>query len=170
MRRMNISVLLLLVIIIRFYIPELSAQTYVTEERETLRGLRGCCVLIESLDKEIVRAGLTRSVLKTDVELRLRKAGITVLTEEQSLRTPGGPYLYVNINAIKIERTDLFVYDAEVEFIQNVILSRNRSIETGATTWDHSFTGITPNLRTIRESVRDSIDRFMNDYLAVNPK
>ena len=77
MRRMNITGLLLLLTLIPFYIPDLSAQTGVFEKqhRETLRGLKGSHVLVEELDDDAAQAGLTKSILKTDVELKLRPHG-----------------------------------------------------------------------------------------------
>jgi len=62
MRRMNITGLLLLTLI-RFYVPDLSAQTDVIEkqERETLRGLKGFYVIVERLRDDIKQTGLNRS-------------------------------------------------------------------------------------------------------------
>ena len=167
MRRMNIRGLLVLLTLIPFHIPDLSAQTYVSSYRETLRGLKGFYVLIEKLHDDIKQAGLTESILKTDVELKLRKAGIRVLTEDDMYLTPGTPYLHVSVNAFKSRS---FVYCVKVSFRQDVILSRNRSVETSAVTWIQSFLGISSDLRPIREVVSDLVDQFMNDYLAVNPK
>lgn len=167
---MNIRGLLLLLTVIRFYIPELSAQIHVTDDWETLRGLKGIHVKIEKLRDDAKKAGLTQSILKTDVELKLRKAGIRVLTKDEIYLTPGVPHLYVNVRAIKPKTIRGFVYSARVEFAQRVILPRNRSIETEALTWTDSFIGITPDLRDVREVVGDLVDQFMNDYLAVNPK
>jgi hypothetical protein len=63
--------------------------------RETLRGLGAVHVVIEHLQPNAERAGLTRSQVQTDVELRLRKAGIRVLKEQEKLASPGMPYLYI---------------------------------------------------------------------------
>jgi len=167
MRRMNITGLLVLLNLIPFYIPDLSAQTVLEKQRrETLRGLKGIQVLVEP----ITLAGLTESTLKTDVELKLRKAGIRVLTEDEWLKTPGYPYLYVNVTAIELKSPREFIYSVNVAFKQDVILSRNRSIETTGVTWDVSSLGINSKLRYVREVVSDLVDKFMNDYLAVNPK
>jgi len=166
MRRMNITGLLLLLTLIPFYVPDLSAQTHFFEQRETLRGLKGIQVLVEP----ITLAGLTESTLKTDVELKLRKAGIRVLTKDEWLLTQGYPYLYVNVTAIELKSPQEFIYSVNVGLTEDVILSRNRSIETSATTWKKSALGITPDLRAVREAVGDQVDKFMNDYLAVNPK
>jgi len=165
MRRMNITGLLVLLTLIPFYIPDLSAQT--PEQRATLRGLKGFYVLID----DITQTGLTKDVLKTGLELKLRKAGIRVLTIDEMFLTPGTPHLYVIVDVIKISRQCGFVYSVMVFFSQDVTLSRNRSTKAkGATTWKLSSLGVTQNLRHVREVVSDLVDEFMNDYLAVNPK
>jgi len=172
MRRMNITGLLLLLTLIPFYIPELSAQTYAIAERKTLRGLKGFSVLIEEPTDEITQAGLTKSILKTDVELKLRKAGIQILTRDEMHLTPGRPRLYVNVNALilPLNKSRSFIYSVSVEFTQDVILFRNRSIKIHTKTWEQNTLGINPDLRHVREVVGDLVDQFMNDYLAVNPK
>jgi len=173
MRRMNITGLLLLLTLIPFYIPDLSAQTLISSERETLRGLKGFYVLI------IDDIGL-ESILKTAVELKFRKAGIRVLTIDELAFMPGEPYLWIivrAINTIKLKSPQIsfsgFFYSVTVEFKQDVTLSRNHFIKTSGVTWTDSILGTTPETnawRNIREAVSFLVDEFMNDYLAVNPK
>lgn len=42
-------------------------------------------------DPAVERGGLTTDMIQKDAERRLRKAGIRILTEDEWLRTPGGP-------------------------------------------------------------------------------
>lgn len=51
-------------------------------QQKELVGLMGAGVLVESMRPEVDRLGLTKDQIKTDVELRLWKAGINVLTKE----------------------------------------------------------------------------------------
>lgn len=166
LRRMNITGLLLLTLI-PFYIPDLSAQTF---QRETLRGLKGFYVFVEEQRDEIKQAGLTKDILRTDVELKLRKVGIRVLTKDEMFLMQGTPQLIVDVTAFEPESIHGFIYSVNIFFMQRVLLSRNRSIKTNAVTWQKTFLGTTPKLRIIRETVSDLVDDFMNDYLAVNPK
>src|SRR2546425_12694340 len=86
------------------------------QARATLRGLSGVGVIIENLpDPEVERAGLTRQQLQTDVELQLRQAGITVLTWEETPKTPGAPSLYVRVNVwVHSDRPPFFNIDVEL--------------------------------------------------------
>jgi hypothetical protein len=65
--------------------------------RATLKGVPIVEVVVEAMDPVAERDGLTRSQLQTEVEWRLRQAGITV-----------GPtltgHLYVNVDTVKGDR------------------------------------------------------------------
>ena len=142
-------------------------------DRKSLVGLKGVGVVIEQVSSEAEKDGLSRSTLQTDVELKLRQAGILVLTEDDRLTTPGAPYLYLNANTLKLQ-SGLYAYDVELFLKQDVFLTRAPKMRiTGATTWEASgVTGaVSPNsLGRLREKVRDLVDEFVNAYLAANPK
>lgn len=144
-------------------------------KRGSLRGLKGVGVVVEALQPEAEREGLTKSQLRTDVELALRQAGIRVLSEEESLAEPGGPYLYINLNTVKSEVLYAFVsysFSLQISLRQDATLTRDPSIKVNAMTWQTSVLGSVSaaNLQDLRKTLRDSLDQFINDYLAVNPK
>lgn len=68
--------------------------------RETLRGLKGVYVLVEHLNPEAERDGLDKTTIQTDVELKLRQAGIQVLTGTEWLAEPGAPCLLVQAGTL----------------------------------------------------------------------
>ncbi len=147
-----------------------NAAADIEYERETLRGLRGIRVVVERLPPEAERDGLTRSTIQTDVELKLRQAGIPLLSRAD--RPPGSPYLYVNVNTYQ-SRVGLYAFSVQAGLVQFVILERNRNITSQATTWE--ATGSvgavgSEKLSEVRNAVRDMVDEFINAYLAVNPK
>ena len=59
-----------------------------------------------------------------DVELRLRKAGVRVLTKKERLEAPGMPYLYVNINPFIRPGSALWAYSISVDLREVVTLDR----------------------------------------------
>jgi len=141
--------------------------------RSSLRGLQGVEVLVEYIDQEVERDGSVWGQVQTDVELRLRKAGIRVRTKEESGATSGYPSLYISINAHRFSDRPVYAYNLTVELHQAVWLARDPSIKAyGATTW--SVGGIESvgqgKVRQVREHVIDFIDQFINAYLAVNPE
>ncbi len=127
--------------------------------------------MVESVASDAERDGLTRSQLQTDVEVRLRKAGIRVLTEGERQDMPGGPYLYVSVNTLKRE-DGIYVVSIFVDLRQKVFLARKPSFSMYKATWDMSSIGAVgaARLRTVRTGVADIVDTFISDYLAVNPR
>ena len=69
--------------------------------RATLKGLPGVDVLVEVFDEQAKASGFDRRTFQTDVELKLRLAGIKVLMEKEKSATPGKPILYLHVNALQ---------------------------------------------------------------------
>lgn len=141
-------------------------------DRATLRGLAGVGVVVEPLGKEIERDGLTAAQIQTDVELRLRRSGIHVLSIAENRNAPGMPFLSVRVNVLKQKDIPLYAFSIYVTLMQDVLLARDSKISSHAATWDTDSVGTVgeAHLRDVRNSVGDYVDRFINAYLAVNPK
>jgi hypothetical protein len=144
----------------------------VVDGRDTLKGLQGVGVCVEYLPPEVEKYGLTKQQLQTDVELRLRQNGIRVFSAQELVLTSGMPFLYVNIHIVATGDFGLAAYSISLKLMQNVFLARDRTKSCLASTWDRNWTGSVGvnKIETLRESVKDSVDMFINDYLAANPK
>jgi len=144
------------------------------DTRKTLVGLNGVYVWVGSIQDEAQRDGLDTMQIRTDVELKLRQAGIPVLIEEQSMSRVDAPVLFVVLNAVKNPEVPLYAFSANVELHQVVRLIRNPAATIRAATWTATgFTGMVGRdhpPRLLRDEIRDLIDRFINAYLAANPK
>ena len=140
------------------------------ESRATLRGIPTIAVEVASLDPEAERVGLTKNQLQTDVELRLRKAGINVVS------SPSGEtawsLLGLRVTFVKVEQLPLYAFDIRLEFFQMVILLRDPGLRTVGSTWSINYTGFAGAGRTrgVRDAVADLVDEFINAYLEQNPK
>src|SRR5438132_243990 len=97
----------------------------------SLKGLLGVEVVVQDLSQSATDAGLTVDALRTEVELKLRFAGIKVLSAREL--APGRPYLYVQV--IADSRENLYYYSARVNLAQDVLLSRSPRVEVVAQTW-----------------------------------
>lgn len=141
-----------------------------------LRGLGGVAVTVYDITQEAERDGLSQATLQTDVELRLRKAGIRVLTGEQWLNEPGQPTLKVIVGLYKVpsDRVDGYAKSLRGELWQHVLLSRNPSTILRAATWTSvELVGISNSdtlNKSIRDDVADLVDDFINNFLAENQK
>ena len=113
---------------------------------------------------------MTEEQIETDVELRLRKAGIKVVDNSE----PEFLFLSIDIGAVRSQ--GLYAFAIWVKYHQPVRLVRDLSIMSIGTTWGATttrFVGIVSRERLnkfVREKVADRVDEFINDYLAANPK
>ena len=142
-------------------------------EQATLAGLTGVGVIVLEMGPDAEIGGLAKSTLRTDVELRLRQAGIRVLGENEALAAPGSPYLYLHVNTAKPQGGDIYAISIYLGLAQGVRLTRNPAIASMGTTWRARGTiGTAPanRLHQVRDAVRDNVDEFINAYLAANPK
>ncbi len=128
-------------------------------------------LVIEPLSSELRDAGLSASQLRTDVELRLRSADVPVLTMEKGSKEPGNPYLNLRVAYLKSE-AGFSVFTTRLALYQHVSPSRNPSQLLVAATWSAGEMSyiIGNGVSSIGETVRHSVDRFCNDYLAVHQK
>jgi hypothetical protein len=144
-------------------------STPLAEPQDSLCGLKGVMVFIEDIDSDVERHGLTKNLLRKEVESRLRQADIPVLTAGEAFTTPGKPYLYLNLTTHNTGM-DLYSYSVRIEFNQDVSLVREPSIRTSATTWIANVVGIVGarNLPAVTEDVDGLTEKFIHDYVAAN--
>jgi hypothetical protein len=130
-------------------------------------------VLVENLNAAATETGLTREDLQTDVELRLRQAGVKVV---DSSNPPGR--LYVSVHMMRPHYangspTNGISMLLELELHQGVALLRDPSSVLLAPTWSVSMMASSSpgDVRTFcRNDVKDLVDKFLNAYLEQNPK
>ena len=165
--------MVLLVIVLTLALESPSVAINGKSNRATLRGLSGVGVLVEQLASEVEKEGLIKNQLQTEVELKLRMAGIKVLTREEALKTPGEPYLYVNINVNTAKtESDIYPYSIDLLLMQKVSLLRDPKQTTYAVTWSTGGVGSIEKsiLRQLRNSVEEMVGLFIKAYQAENPK
>ena len=147
--------------------------SFTADKRDTLRGLREISVLIEYLPDDVEREGLNREHLQRDIEMRLRQAGLHVLTLSEVANSPGAPYLYVAVYPIIGSSVTVNAYAVALTLKQLVQLSRNPTTELFATTWEgpiHFSSLSDSRVLDIRSRIFDAVGRFIVDYREVNSK
>lgn len=148
-----------------------SVPTVQESRRNSLKGLAAVYLQIEPLGSEARDAGLSASQLRTDIELRLRSAGIPVLTNKQGSEAAEKPYLNLQVVTLRSE-AGFSVFIARLALFQHVLPAQNPERVLLVPTWAASEIGYTMGspVSAIRKTIQDSTDRFCNDYLAVNQK
>ena len=135
---------------------------------EVLAGLEAVRLEIERLKPEIERDGLFREELQSDMELKLRMAGIKVLPEEAVQKNPGAPVLYLNVDALKCSFG--YVYNIGLYLIEPATLERRPVKASAMFLRVPEQLGIAARLSEIREAVGDVVDEFVRVWKAANPK
>lgn len=131
---------------------------------KSLTGIEEIGVVVEQLDKGLENLGLSPDEIKTDVELKLQRAGIKVSQDAMS-------YLYVYVSAYWHSKSpEIVAINISLDFRQFVLLPRSKDT-VYATTWTTGAIGIsgTQKVSGFRKYIEDEVDIFINDYLLVNP-
>jgi hypothetical protein len=147
-----------------------NGQMFVSTGRDTLRGLPGVEVIVESLQPELERNGLTTAAIRADVERRLRDGGVAIYESQAANPSPAKAYLYVHLNALTLPLDAGYAIAVQVHLRQTL-----RSLVTGsnivnAMTWDkQNVVGIpAAALPSVRDEVLTFIDQFVEDWAAVH--
>jgi hypothetical protein len=128
--------------------------------RRSLAGITAVDVLVESLPPAAAKLGLTMEDIKTDVELKLRLAGMRVESASYA-------FIYVNVNVAE----NGIAANIDIKLEQPVALVRNSSIVIpGGITWSIGTLVTNPTAQGIRGFTKDLVDSFLNAWLSVNPK
>ncbi len=151
----------------RIYEMPLDAQSFV--------GLEGIWVEIIDLCEDAKSTGLTEEMLKTDVELKLRLARITINSQEEFIASDDWAKLLVNIKSGSGDDSPDMGYSIRVELFQKVVLVRSPFISVMGPTWGSSCLGVCSKCsksdfpEIARKGVKDLVDMFLKNYLSANP-
>ncbi len=145
------------------------SPNYPARPDETLRRLDGVMVLVEDLSPDVEEHGLTKSHLMRQVESRLQTANIPLLTNKECFDSPGRPYPYLDVNTHNTG-IGIYGYSIRLEFNQETLLARDRSVETSATTWTMGSIGVVGarHLPALAEEAISLVDEFIAAYRAAN--
>ena len=147
----------------------------------TLHGLKGVCpIVLLFTDEETKLQWVSEYSLQGQVELELRKAGITVSEAAESFEgqfSSEGQF-FVVVHVTKLNDLPLYHIIFTARLSQIVVLARNPKIRTFAPTWSTTLEPesqggiVSADLldRAIKEMVGKTTTNFINDYLAANPK
>lgn len=140
--------------------------------QETLRGLPGVRLIVEKIDAEVERDGLTTDLVRTTAETHLRAAGIRLLSKDEVLMTQGRPTIQILVQTARSD--SLYAYCVEVSVRQEMVpIHRQTSMPVWVRSWvTENVVGIKPHkhIHVLKTTVEDLVDAFIRAYVAVNPK
>lgn len=135
-----------------------------------LKGIKGIIVIVEDLDSNATALGLDTNTIRTDVELKLRLAGISIVPKPTAESSPASKVQaaltpFIDVQVVVLGGTVV----VRVNVSQGVKVLQNGCM-TVAATWDKVNIGLNPTADGIRGAIKDDVDAFLNDWLSVNPK
>ena len=133
-----------------------------------LRGISSVWVLIESLGPEEANIGLADDAVRTDVELRLKGAGLRVISpkEAKKIAVTDNTFLYVNVAVT----SGGWAATVLTQFAQAAYVLRNSLPIGTAFTWTDVSTLSSPSLGSVRSEIKDLVDKFLNEWLKQDPR
>ena len=136
--------------------------------RQSLKGIPAVWVAVEIRDPDGDWQGPTQAQVRTEVEERLKQAGIATTTQRGTT-----PYLYINVEAVKHADLSVYGYIIDVELRQAARVVRNPNILVFADTWSiHSIgtVGAADLAEHLRVKLATHVNLFIEAYLAMNPR
>ena len=133
------------------------------QDRDNLTGIGPVHVRVENVLPNAERAGLTTTMLQTATESRLRGNGVPLSDESPS-------FLYLNVNTYRAQETGPYSFEITLEFRTPVQVVSTGRFVFNATIWQIGAVGSVGagDMGQIQDGALDFVDRFSNDYLAVN--
>ena len=134
-------------------------------DRATLRGVKAMNVVIDRLDPELEKAGITQDALRARVTERLSMAGITV--DPEALEFVG-----LRIDSF-LARKGPDSLSLSLAFFQPVLLVRDQKVRTASPTWEVStilMVAPKPLVQSTMDAADQLADQFVSAFRSVNPK
>ena len=132
-------------------------------DRATLRGLKGVGVVIDQIDPQLPKEGVTGNVLQKRLVDRLTAAGITVNPDAQE-------FVGIQVSAVRGNRGP-YAVSITIGLYQPVILARDSKIRTSTKTWEVE-TILMAEPKQMVDAAMDSVDdlagRFAAAWKSVN--
>lgn len=150
--------------------PALALDT--PNERLSLGGLTVVHLVVDDLPADVAQQGLTRAGLQADVEARLRRAGLRLLSATEALKVTGRPTLHLRVELVPFgEARRVYLYSVDLTLRQQTQLTRDRTIETFTITWsENRQVGAVEaaGLGAVRDLVRAKVELFVRAWQTVN--
>jgi hypothetical protein len=134
-------------------------------DRATLRGVKSLNVVIDRLDPELEKAGITQDTLRARIAGRLSMAGITIDPAAKE-------FIGLRIDSF-LARKGPDSLGFSLAFYQPVLLVRDQKVRTASPTWEVStilMVAPKPLMQSTMNTADQLADQFVSAYQSVNPK
>lgn len=139
---------------------------------DALRGLRRMSVVVEPLTQDALREGLRHTTLAADAELRLRRAGLGVVTQ-RIYPADQAATLRVRLDHMRrdLDSGPVHEFRLTLDVIQTVQLARDPAVQSARPVWSRTLGGThltTTLIPAVRDGLRQLQEHLIDDLLAAN--
>lgn len=141
--------------------------------RRMLHGLDAVSIHIGQLHPDVQGSGLSPLALREELVTNLQQAGMRIMAEDGRALTADRPELNLNVNVTPIENFPGYSVFISMQLRQSACLTRNLILCEPVVTWEEASdirTVSVSQLTDVQQDVHALIGRFVNAYLAANPK
>ena len=137
-------------------------------DRATLLGLTAVFVDVQPLDPAGLLAGLNQADLKSELETKLRLAGLRVLGGPQDDVPPQERgVMQVNVSVVPVPKQEgTYAWSVYLALLQGAVLIRDMQTVLATPTWWVTKTGV-GDIQQIRTGITEAADRFATAFRAV---
>jgi hypothetical protein len=159
---------LIVMALIVFFLLVPYSEWVISEVRNNpnaLRGIEEIDVIVHRLDSRLENSGYNQEQIKADVESKLGMAIIKVVPKAL-------PTLLLDIKSYGFPKYGgIVVITVRLDLYQFVDLSLSQQI-LWTSTWSAESVMVSdaPNISSLRELIADLLNKFIKDYISVNPK
>lgn len=132
-------------------------------DKEKLRGLKEVGVFVDLVKPPAETQGISRNQLQNEVEAKLRRAGITVVTNANVETLPELAFIYLNLTINKLET--MYAYNADFFCLTP---GQRKQANGSLAAWNVGNSGLVADLVQVRQKVAELVNLFIKDYGAVN--
>ena len=125
-------------------------------ERATMRGLKAINVVVDPLDPQLERDGVTASALRARIEDRLRQGGV-------ALDSKANEFLGLRVTSVRAKRMPVALC-LSIALYQPVLLVRDNKTRTATGTW-HVETVMMSGEKVLPPSTNSSLDELVDQFI-----
>jgi hypothetical protein len=140
------------------------------ELRERLRGSNGVYIYVDVIAKNKSSEEELKKQFEDDIDLELQNSDIKIFTKEEIETVSGRPRLSLYLVAYEDPAyKDVYLYCFRIAHIEDATLVRKYGYAEGIC-WDSGHYVGRGKKSAIRQSVKTQLNKYIDDYLAANPR
>ena len=145
----------------------LSTTVFAFNQALELKGIKTVNVVVADLSEDLVKDGVEKETLAAILEVPLREAGLTILTQDQYDSTV--PTISLQVSDIKEPNGRFYAADVVLSCLDNVYNNRTAG-PFDAIIWSKDVLQLLGviDLGRVVEAEKKLIDIFLNDYAQAN--